>query len=47
MEETKNPCSFLDVAKSEHGYILFILITLINQVLIVGFSPKIVVIPTL
>lgn len=47
MEETKNPCSFLDVAKSEHGYILCRLITLINQVLIVGFSPKIVVIPTL
>ena len=42
----KKPCSNQDVSKVEHGYILSILITLINQVLSVGFSPKIAVIPT-
>jgi hypothetical protein len=42
----KKPCSNQDVSKVEHGYILSILITLINQVLSAGFSPKIAVIPT-
>ena len=43
---SKNPCSNQDVSKSEHGYILSILITLANRVSNAGFSPKIVVIPT-
>ena len=46
-EWDKKPCSNMDVSKVEHGYILSILITLINQVLNAGFFPMIAVIPTL
>ena len=47
MRGTKNPCSFLDDSKSEYGYILCRLITLVNRALNAGFFQEIVVIPTL
>ena len=42
----ENPCSIRLVSKSEHGYILFGLITLINQVLNAGYAPMTAAIPT-
>ena len=44
--EYKKPCPNQDVSKVGHGYNMYRLITSINQVLNVGFSPKIAVIPT-
>ena len=42
----KKTCSILDISKSEHGYNLYGLITLIDRVSIVGFVLRIAVIPT-